>query len=173
MHYPLEPVNPHKPHVFADIHFMNATSWWCMRGVVYVVVFKLCVGSTEPPWGLHWALKEMWSDLLAQDWSAVKGFIVISNLTESDCPYHILKMKLLILLHVTTYYVAVLYYYFDIVSTGWYLKLWVAQPLRQERTQSQLSLRYQVCLQSFSFFTQHGWAVNLLKYSPEKPSGLG
>lgn len=83
-------------------------------------------------------------------------FIVISNLTESDGLYHIFKMTFLYFC-VNTYCVAVLYHYFDIVSTGWYFRLVSGSSFVtcQEGTQSQVSERYQVCLQSSSFSMHH------------------
>ena len=91
------------------MHFASY-KWKILR----VEVFKLRWGDAEPPWGLCRALKGMWSDLMVQDWSVVKGFfIVISNLTESGSLYHICKMTLLYFC-VNTFSVVLLFHYFDI-----------------------------------------------------------
>lgn len=121
------------------------------------LVFKLSYGSTETLLGFifkHKALKETWSDLPAQDWSAVRTSTVISNLTESglNTVYPILRMTLLyfpMLIHIMLSFNILT---FDVVLTGWYLKLarvfgavWICQESTQSQIPGRVSGLFSAC----------------------------
>lgn len=99
------------------------------------------------------ALTEMWSDLMAQDWSVVKGFLQGSQIWLSQASAQSVSYFQkwpAVLLHVI-HILLLVFYYLHIILTGWYLKPEWLRHWHMPRRDSGTDFRaYQVCLQSFS-----------------------
>lgn len=104
---------------------------------------------------------------MAQNWSAVKGILWWSHIWLSKASALLVScfQNDIAVLHINTYSVAILFHYINATLTGWYLKLVSGSAIStsQERTQSQTSKGYQVCLQSISFSVHQYccWSVYL------------